>query len=47
MFFVTTLPAPMTVFDPIVTPGQMMAPPPTQTSDPIVTGLPYSSVRRN
>ena len=41
----TTLPAPMTVREPIVTPGQMMAPPPTQTSEPISTGLPNSCVR--
>jgi len=44
---VTTLPAPMTHRGPIVTPGQMIAPPPTHTSDPISTGLPNSRVRRN
>src|SRR4029079_16788384 len=39
MSLVTTLPAPMTVFEPIFTPGQMIALPPTQTSDPISMGL--------
>jgi hypothetical protein len=29
----------MTVRSPIVTPGQMIAPPPTQTSDPMVIGF--------
>ncbi len=43
---VTTLPAPITVRSPIVTPGQMIDPPPIQTSSPIVTGLPNSCVRR-
>ncbi len=47
MSLVTTLPAPMTVFEPIVTPGQMMAPPPTQTSQPIWIGRPNSWVRRS
>ena len=37
----------MTDREPIVTPGQMMAPPPTHTSDPIVIGLPASRVRRS
>ena len=32
---VTTLPAPITARDPIRTPGRMIAPPPTQTSEPI------------
>ena len=36
--FVTTLPAPITQRLPIVTPGQMTAPPPIQQSSPIVTG---------
>src|SRR5262249_22028094 len=45
MFRVTTLPAPITVFEPMTTPGQMIAPPPTQTSEPIVTGLPNSCER--
>ena len=44
---VTTLPAPMTVRSPMVTPGQMIAPPPTHTSAPIVTGLPNSCLRRS
>ena len=39
MSLVTTLPAPMTAFDPIFTPGQMIAPPPTHTSEPISIGL--------
>src|ERR1700734_2172263 len=42
MSLVTTLPAPITVFEPIFTPGQMIAPPPTHTSDPISIGLPNS-----
>src|SRR4029453_3220772 len=37
---VTTLPAPMTDRSPMVTPGQMMAPPPTHTSEPMVIGCP-------
>ena len=44
---VTTLPAPMTDREPIVTPGQRIAPPPTQTSEPILIGLPNSCVRRS
>lgn len=32
--------------DPICTPGRMIAPPPTHTSDPISTGFPNSSRRR-
>ena len=36
---VTTLPAPMTLFLPIVTPGRRIAPPPIQTPSSIVTGL--------
>ena len=47
MSFVTTLPAPMTVFEPIFTPGQMIAPPPTHTSEPISMGLPNSCFRRS
>src|SRR5262245_23504605 len=45
---VTTLPAPITVRSPMLTPGQMTAPPPTQTSEPIETGLANSRpVRRS
>ena len=44
---VTTLPAPMTVREPIFTPGQMIAPPPTHTSEPISIGLPDSCFRRS
>src|SRR5688572_13567742 len=40
---VTTLPAPMTVRSPMATPGQMMAAPPTQTSEPMLMGLANSS----
>lgn len=36
---VTTLPAPITVFDPIVTPGKIVTLEVTQTLSPIVTGL--------
>lgn len=36
----------MTVPSPILAPGQMMAPPPTQTSQPIEIGLAASSRRR-
>src|ERR1700749_611829 len=43
MSFVTTLPALMTERAPTRTPGQMIAPPPTQTSSPIETGFPSSS----
>jgi hypothetical protein len=43
---VTTLPAPITVRGPMVTPGQIIAPPPIQTSDPTATGLRNSWVRR-
>ena len=35
---VTTLPAPMTVFSPIVTPGRMMTPPPIHAPSSILTG---------
>ena len=42
----TTLPAPMTDREPIVTPGQMIAPPPTHTSEPISMGLANSCLRR-
>ena len=34
----TTLPAPITVFSPIVTPGNTTAPAPIQTLFPICTG---------
>ena len=34
----TTLPAPMVVSSPMVTPGQMMAPPPIQTLCPMRMG---------
>jgi hypothetical protein len=47
MALVTTLPAPMTHFEPILTPGQMIAPPPTHTSDPISIGLPNSCFLRS
>src|SRR5436305_195328 len=43
---VTTAPAPTTVSSPIVTPGQTMAPPPSQTLSPRVIGRPYSHTRR-
>lgn len=36
---VTTLPAPMTLFLPIVTPGRRIAPPPIHTPSSIVTDL--------
>ncbi|MNS11753.1 hypothetical protein D3C72_433010 [compost metagenome] len=36
---VTTAPAPMMERGPMVTPGQMMAPPPIQQSSPMRTGL--------
>jgi len=36
--FVTTLPAPIVVLSPIVTPGRMMHPPPIHTLLPIITG---------
>ena len=42
MSFVTTLPAPITVLAPIVTPGQITVQPPIHTLSPIVIGLPYS-----
>ena len=40
---VTTLPAPMTVLSPIVTPGLITVCPPIQTWLPMRTGFPYSS----
>jgi hypothetical protein len=43
---VTTLPAPITAPFPIDTPGRISALPPTQTSDPILTGFPNSRLRR-
>jgi hypothetical protein len=39
---VTTAPAPTTVFSPMVTPGQTITPPPSQTLLPIVMGLALS-----
>ena len=42
--FVTTLPAPIMHRFPIVTPGQIIAPPPIQQSSPIVIGYAYSLV---
>ena len=42
MFFVTTLPAPMTLHFPMVTPGRMTLQPPIQQPSSIVTGMPYS-----
>ena len=39
MSFVTTLPAPITVRSPILTPGQITALPPIQTSSPMAMGL--------
>ena len=38
---VTTLPAPMVVLSPIITPGNSIAPPPIHTLLPIVTGAVY------
>jgi len=43
---VTMAPAPTTVFSPIVTPGQMIAPPPIQTLSPIVIGREPSHLAR-
>ena len=43
---VTTLPAPTTVFAPIVTPGQTTARPPSQTPSSIETGRAYSIPER-
>ena len=40
--FVTTEPAPMTQFSPIVTPGVMTTSPPIQLCEPTVTGSAYS-----
>src|SRR5262249_20204933 len=42
MSLVTTLPAPITERAPTLTPGQMIAPPPTHTSSPTSTALPDS-----
>ena len=42
----TTLPAPTTVSPPIVTPGHTIAPPPSQTPSPMVTGNAYSRPER-
>lgn len=44
MSFAMTLPAPITFLFPMVTPGQMTALPPTQTSSHVVTGFAYSSI---
>ncbi len=41
---VTTLPAPITVFSPIVTPGSTIAPPPIHTLSPMVIGDAYSNI---
>ncbi len=38
MSLVTTLPAPMVTFEPMLIPGQIITPPPSQTLLPIVTG---------
>jgi hypothetical protein len=43
---VTTLPAPTTVSSPIVTPGQTMAPPPSQAPSSTVIGSADSQPRR-
>ena len=43
MSFTTTLPAPMTVLEPMVTPGRMVTSPPSQTLSPSVMGLHSSS----
>ena len=42
IFLVTTLPAPMTLLAPIVTPGQITTLPPTQTLFSMLIGLAYS-----
>ena len=42
----TTAPAPTTVLSPIVTPGQTITPPPSQTLSPIVIGFAYSQPMR-
>src|SRR5205807_7379960 len=47
MSFVTTLPAPITDLEPTFTPGQMIAPPPTHTSEPLPMGLANSCLRRS
>jgi len=39
MSLVTTLPAPISVFEPIFTTGQMTTPPPLHISEPISMGL--------
>lgn len=39
IFLLTTLPAPMTLFDPMVTPGNMITPVVIQTLSPMKTGL--------
>jgi len=45
MSFVTTLPAPIMVFPPMVTPGRMVTSPPIQTLSPTVIGSAFSSPR--
>ena len=42
IFLVTTLPAPITVLFPILTPGRIVVLPPIQTLSPMVTGTPFS-----
>jgi hypothetical protein len=45
---VTTLPAPTMALSPMRTPGRMIAPPPIQTLQPMLTGQPDSiPVRRS
>ena len=46
MSWVTTLPAPITVRSPMVTPGQTVTLPPSQQSSPILMGKADSSVLR-
>lgn len=42
----TTAPAPTTVFSPMVTPGQTITPPPSQTLSPMVIGCAASHLAR-
>ncbi len=44
--FVTTAPAPTTVFSPIVTPGHTTTPPPSQTLSPMTIGFAASHLSR-
>ena len=46
MSVVTTAPAPMTLSSPMLTPGQTMTPPPSQTLSPMVIGDPASILSR-